>query len=112
MNFYPPNHHLNELLLFLFVFSLVWFGLVWFGLVFQGRVSLCNIPSYPGICSVDQVSLKLKDLFVPASRELGLRVCATITSSSVLYEVSSLEYFTAATEHGLRNKALFHFSFG
>jgi len=42
----------------------------WF-VVFQDRVSLCS-PGCPGIYSVDQVGLKIRDPLASASRVLGL----------------------------------------
>jgi hypothetical protein len=48
---------------------------VWGGGV-QDRVSLCS-PGCPGIYSVDQAGLKLRNLPASASQGLGLKACAT-----------------------------------
>jgi hypothetical protein len=48
-----------------------------FGLFcFWDRVSLCS-PGCPGTHSIDQVSLKLRNLPASASQVLGLKACAT-----------------------------------
>jgi hypothetical protein len=44
-------------------------------LVFQDRVSLCS-PSCPGIHSVDQAGLELRNPPASASRVLGLKACS------------------------------------
>jgi hypothetical protein len=59
-----------------------------FVLLFQDRVSLCS-PGCPGTHSVDQAGLELRNPPAPASRELGLKACATTTqqmSSSFVEE--------------------------
>jgi hypothetical protein len=48
---------------------------------FRDRVSLCS-PGCPGTHFVDQADLELRNLPASASRVLGLKVCAT-TSSTV-----------------------------
>jgi hypothetical protein len=48
-------------------------------LVFRDRVSLCS-PGCPGIHSVDQAGLELRDPFASASQVLGLKACATMPS--------------------------------
>jgi hypothetical protein len=48
----------------------------WF-LVFEDRVSLGS-PGCPGIYSVDQAGLELRDPCASASQVLGLKMCATI----------------------------------
>jgi hypothetical protein len=47
-----------------------------FILVFRDRVSLYS-PGYPGIHSIDQAGLELRNLPASAFRVLGLKVCAT-----------------------------------
>jgi hypothetical protein len=51
-------------------------------LVFQDRVSLCG-PGCSGTHSVDQAGLKLRNPPASASRVLGLKACATMTSYSI-----------------------------
>jgi hypothetical protein len=41
-------------------------------------VSLCT-PSYPGICSVDQAGLQLRDLPASAFQVLGSKACVITT---------------------------------
>jgi hypothetical protein len=62
-----------------------------FVFVFQDRVSLCSL-GCPGIYSVDQAGLELRDLSASASRVLGLKVCTTtaqfyfsLTINKILY---------------------------
>ena len=47
-----------------------------FVFVFQDRVSLCS-SDYPGILSVDQTGLELRNAPASASQVLGLKACAT-----------------------------------
>jgi hypothetical protein len=47
-----------------------------FVLFFPDRVSLYS-PGYPGTHFVDQAGLELRNLLASASRELGLKACAT-----------------------------------
>ena len=58
----------------IFVFVCLFVCLFFLG--FRDRVSLCS-PSCPGIHSVDQAGLKLKNLLVSDSQLLGLKACAT-----------------------------------
>jgi hypothetical protein len=51
-------------------------SIFFFFLVFRDRVSLCS-PGCPGTHSVDQAGLELRNPPASASRELGLKVCAT-----------------------------------
>jgi hypothetical protein len=58
----------------------VWFFVClfvfWFVLYFHYRVSLCS-PGCPGINSVDQAGLELRNSPASASQALGLKACAT-----------------------------------
>jgi hypothetical protein len=60
-----------------------------FFLVFQDRVSLYS-PGCPGTHFVDQAGLELRNLPASASRVLGLKACATTSSSLVWVLVQSL----------------------
>jgi hypothetical protein len=51
-----------------------------FFLVFQDRVSLYS-PGCPGIHSVDQAGLELRNLPASTSQVLGLKVCTTTPGS-------------------------------
>jgi hypothetical protein len=57
-----------------------------FFLVFRDRVSLCR-PGCPGIHSVDQAGLKLRDPPASASQVLGLKVCATTAQQNKAFKV-------------------------
>jgi len=57
------------------------FCFVLFCFVLFDGVSLCS-PSCPGIHSVDQAVLELRDLPTSTSWELGLKMCATSTLST------------------------------
>ena len=52
--------------------------------VFQDRVSLCS-PGCPGTHFVDQAGLELRNPPASASRVLGLKACATMPGSRILF---------------------------
>jgi hypothetical protein len=53
-------------------------------LFFQDRVSLCS-PGCPGTHFVDQAGLELRNPPASASRVLGLKACATMPGSRILF---------------------------
>jgi hypothetical protein len=69
-------------LLFLF-FWFFCFLFVCFVFVFRDRVSLCSL-GCPGIHSVDQAGLKLRNLPASTSQVLGLKACAIMPGSTYL----------------------------
>jgi hypothetical protein len=59
-------------------FALIFVGFFFFFVfAFRDRVSLCSL-GCPGIHSVDQAGLELRNLPASASRVLGLKACATM----------------------------------
>jgi hypothetical protein len=76
-----------------FVGWLVGFGFDFvfvFCFFFRDRVSLCSL-GCPGIHSVDQAGLKLRNLPASASQVLGLKVC-TATAQSELFLIRQCLY--------------------
>jgi hypothetical protein len=73
-----------KILIIVIILLLFWFC--------QDRVSLCS-PGCPGTHSVDQAGLKLRNLPASASQVLGVKACATTTSSWQISEFkASLVY--------------------
>jgi hypothetical protein len=59
-----------------------------FVLFFENRVSLYS-PGCPGIHSVDQAGLELRNLPASASQVLGLKACATTAQPVFFFQFSS-----------------------
>ena len=84
-----------------------------FFFLFQDRVTLCS-PGCPGIHTVDQAGLELRNLHASASQVLRLKVCSTtwqlvICFISVTFKLSYVNLLNNSFKKKLRKQKLVNF---